>query len=130
MDYVYSRATLTLVAEASLHCQSGIFATANTGRTTTISVPTVNSKGDSHGTIYPQYFNHGIGVSGMFRRGPLSSRAWALQEDVLSQRVLRYAQDQLFWACQTSFHSESNPTVFGRFQRVYDPRTFRNKDTG
>lgn len=128
MGYVYSRATVTLVAEASPNCHNGIFAPANGSRTSTIRIPCVDSAGAPHGALYPQDFNDGIGVSGMFKPGPLSSRAWALQEDVLSQRVLRFAEDQLFWACQTSFHSESNPTVFGEFQKVYDPRIFRQGD--
>jgi len=58
----------------------------------------------------------------------LSSRAWALQEDVLSQRILRYSRDQLFWACRTSFHSESNPTYFDETKMIYDPRNFRRQD--
>ena len=128
MGYVYNNATITLVAEASPDCNSGIFTSANVGRSPTIRVPCIDSKGAYRGTIYPQDFLDGIGVSGMFKPGPLSSRAWGLQEDVLSQRVLRYAEDQLFWACHTSFHSESNPSVFGEFQRVYDSRIFRRPD--
>jgi hypothetical protein len=31
--------------------------------------------------------------------GPLLSRAWCLQEDLLSKRKLYYASDQLYWEC-------------------------------
>jgi hypothetical protein len=131
MSHVYSNASVTLIAEASPNSHGGIFASANTGRLTTeslLSVPCYDSNGAYCGTIYPQKFNTGVGVAGSYEEGPLSSRAWALQEDVLSQRILRYSRDQLFWACRTSFHSESNPTYFEDYQMIYDPRNFRRQD--
>lgn len=35
------------------------------------------------------------------QNNPLYSRAWALQERILSQRVLIFGSDQLYWDCRT-----------------------------
>jgi hypothetical protein len=37
---------------------------------------------------------------------PLLKRGWVLQERHLSPRIIHYARDQLFWECNSSFHSE------------------------
>ena len=101
MKQVYSNATLTLVAEASEDSHSGIFTSANAGRAETVHIPFHDGTGNYRGSLYSQKYTKAIEARGCYAPGPLSSRAWALQEDVLSQRILRYASDQLFWSCQT-----------------------------
>lgn len=101
MKQVYSNAIVTLVAEASEDSHSGIFTSANAGRAKPVHVPFHDGRGNYSGSLYSQAFHQYFGVAGCYEPGPLSSRAWALQEDVLSQRILRYASDQLFWACRT-----------------------------
>ncbi|PMD20650.1 HET-domain-containing protein [Hyaloscypha hepaticicola] len=127
MKQVYSNAIVTLVAEASEDSHSGIFTSANAGRAKPVHVPFHDGRGNYSGSLYSQAFHQYFGVAGCYEPGPLSSRAWALQEDVLSQRILRYASDQLFWACRTSFHPESNPSVFHESQDISDPRNFRRR---
>ena len=41
--------------------------------------------------------------------GALQSRAWVLQEEILSPRTLRWSDDQLEWECRSTFRSEKNP---------------------
>lgn len=41
--------------------------------------------------------------------GPLSHRAWALQETVLSTRVLHYTATELLFECKTSYRCECAP---------------------
>ena len=41
--------------------------------------------------------------------GPLTSRAWALQEHVLSTRVLHYTATELLFECKTSYRCECMP---------------------
>jgi hypothetical protein len=36
-----------------------------------------------------------------------NSRAWVLQERLLSQRIVHFARQQIFWECQTTVHAES-----------------------
>jgi hypothetical protein len=42
--------------------------------------------------------------------GPLTTRAWALQEHVLSTRVLHYTNTELLFECKTSFRCECSPS--------------------
>ena len=42
-------------------------------------------------------------------RGILQSRAWALQEAILSPRTLQWTQEQLVWDCRTTTLSEEIP---------------------
>jgi hypothetical protein len=92
MSHVYSNASVTLLAGASSDSDGGIFASANASRLppqSLLPVPCCDSNGAYGGTIYPQNYNFGFGILGAYEEGPLSSLAWALQEDVLSQRILR-----------------------------------------
>ncbi|KAF1942387.1 HET-domain-containing protein [Clathrospora elynae] len=41
--------------------------------------------------------------------GPLTSRAWALQEHVLSTRILHYTATELLFECNTSYRCECMP---------------------
>ncbi|KAL6707990.1 hypothetical protein ACN47E_003664 [Coniothyrium glycines] len=42
-------------------------------------------------------------------QGPLMSRAWALQEHVLSTRILHYTATELLFECKTSYRCECMP---------------------
>ena len=42
--------------------------------------------------------------------GPLMTRAWALQEHVLSTRVLHYTRTELLFECRTAFRCECSPS--------------------
>lgn len=45
--------------------------------------------------------------SEVFRNAPLNNRAWALQERLLSTRILHYSDEEMFWECQTCSARES-----------------------
>ncbi|OCL07539.1 HET-domain-containing protein, partial [Glonium stellatum] len=47
------------------------------------------------------------------RKSPLNRRGWVVQERMLSRRMIHFADDQLFWECQTQFLSEG-----GTYNRV------------
>lgn len=57
--------------------------------------------------------------------GPLSTRAWTLQEDVLSTRVLCWTKDRLTWHCRTCSCAEVDPT--GAF--VIDAKGYPNRES-
>jgi hypothetical protein len=48
-------------------------------------------------------------AQGVRPRGPLDSRAWILQEQMLSSRILYYGRGELFWECMEVSASESCP---------------------
>ncbi|EEU38153.1 uncharacterized protein NECHADRAFT_48202 [Fusarium vanettenii 77-13-4] len=51
---------------------------------------------------------------------PLSSRAWAMQERLLSHRVLHFTSEQLFFECNCHFLSEDGIAILGRWNSL-DP---------
>jgi hypothetical protein len=62
--------------------------------------------GISRQTILVQPGNAGPGRSFALQADPLYSRAWALQERLLSRRLLIFGSDQIYWECQSSQDSE------------------------
>ncbi|OJD39937.1 heterokaryon incompatibility protein [Diplodia corticola] len=40
---------------------------------------------------------------------PLNARGWVLQERLLAPRILHFGRNQLYWQCNTIFHSEMFP---------------------
>jgi hypothetical protein len=55
-------------------------------------------------------------------RGPLSTRAWTLQEEILSPRVLRFLEQQVVWRCSMYELAEYLPW------RSEYPRSFDGSD--
>ncbi|KAF7511782.1 hypothetical protein GJ744_003513 [Endocarpon pusillum] len=51
----------------------------------------------------------------VMRDEPLSRRAWALQERVMSQRLLHYSTDQMYYECNEEFLTEDGVRVQGRY---------------
>jgi hypothetical protein len=59
--------------------------------------------------------------------GPLFSRGWTLQEDLLSTRLLHFDAEQLLWTCPSMSSSEENSTVpIADFNRISFRTTFLN----
>ncbi|KAK3216250.1 hypothetical protein GRF29_8g2773435 [Pseudopithomyces chartarum] len=57
---------------------------------------------------------HGLNDKPAELLGPLTTRAWALQEHVLSTRVLHYTNTELLFECRTSFRCECSPSRTSR----------------
>ncbi|OAA54558.1 Ankyrin repeat-containing domain protein [Niveomyces insectorum RCEF 264] len=135
MSNIYTKALLTIVAEASPDSRNGIFAAANAKRPPRpMQIPCVDEHGSRIGTIYPAaatprwFMAEDSADNHMYRPGPVTTRAWTFQEDILSPRVLRFAGDQLSWTCLTTYHKESDPVRFNGGDVVYSPKSFRRKD--
>jgi hypothetical protein len=50
-----------------------------------------------------------------FNDEPLTERAWALQERLMSQRILHYCKDQMYYECNQEFVSEDGFRETGRY---------------
>lgn len=85
MDRVYSNAYVTISAAAARHANDGLF---TKGRCLLPSVGT-------GGFVSISWTKAPLG----FRHEPLYSRAWALQEHILSPRLLIYTRFGLVWQC-------------------------------
>ncbi|KAH7380308.1 heterokaryon incompatibility protein-domain-containing protein, partial [Phaeosphaeria sp. MPI-PUGE-AT-0046c] len=61
-------------------------------------------------------------------RAPLNTRAWTLQERLLSLRIVSFAADQMHWACPSKYNSEDG---LGLSEYIFDGRnTILSYETG
>ncbi|KAF2805765.1 HET-domain-containing protein, partial [Mytilinidion resinicola] len=65
---------------------------------------------DGEGALYIVPSSHQV-AKGIRPRGPLDSRGWILQEQLLSPRILYYGKGEIFWDCVSTSASESSPTI-------------------
>lgn len=108
MDEIYSSAYITIAATASKGCRNGIFASRSAGYVSVWSPEDMDSRdaNGQNGQIYARPTRYG----GVWQY-PLSTRAWALQEHLLSRRVIQYLGTELFWHCRECSALESGPKM-------------------
>lgn len=116
MQYVYKNAVFNIAAQSSSNPNDGIFNPANEKRQSlvnSIEIPCYLPPHRTKGTILTRQTK----IRGdRYLSGPLSKRAWVLQEEVLSPRVLRYYREQLTWTCRSLNCNEGDPeTNYDRF---------------
>ena len=106
MADIYSRAYLTIAAALAPNTRHGIFSMRS-------NLPHVTLPYSA--TCTPGITGHvALGFEEGKRhilREPLYSRAWTLQERILSSRVLSYTTDQLAWECQSALLTESGENL-------------------
>ena len=99
MDRIYQNAQVTISAASAGRCQDGFLATRSwrgdwSPSTSFVSIPYACPNG-KRGNVQ-------LYMSRSYKKDsePLSRRGWALQERMLSSRVLVYGTWQLYWECQ------------------------------
>jgi hypothetical protein len=115
MSSVFNGAVLTIAVADSDHHAQGIFRRRRGRCVRPFHVPYFQGKPfrertrfDGEGEFY--VFPTSEFVSGGNRsKGTLDTRAWILQEQVLSPRVLYYGDGEIYWDCITVSASESSP---------------------
>ncbi|KAL2070991.1 hypothetical protein VTL71DRAFT_14017 [Oculimacula yallundae] len=117
MAEIYKGAFLTILAESSLDCSVGIFESSSENRPTTPEGVKLHARSERYGlesdliVCRPSdeipIFSRD--VDGWGRMGPLSDRAWTLQEELLSWRILRFAKGKAWWECQETEWNEWCP---------------------
>jgi hypothetical protein len=111
MGYVYSNCVLTIAAEASPNSTFGLFQSPNEGRKPDLSRLVRTRCHSSEKCLQGQLFcDSRADISAMDSRGPLSRRCWALQENVLAPRILRFAKQQVWWQCRGAQWNERWPS--------------------
>jgi hypothetical protein len=111
MSDVYSNALLTIAAEQSVSCDGGIF--SKRSKSDTLSIPIrVSACECNHCTIFARwqrlrrypFATHSTEPKP--ERSGLHSRGWALQERLLSTRILHFSRKELAWECATRIACE------------------------
>jgi hypothetical protein len=117
MGHIYSNAVVCIAAEAAADSNLGIFESSKTerfsglaeGRYVRPSDGTAGSlwfrESKAESSLIPNYLPEPL----ISMEGPLSRRAWALQENFLAPRTIRYGQKELKWSCRSFKCVEEEP---------------------
>ncbi|KAI4201731.1 MAG: hypothetical protein LQ350_003085 [Teloschistes chrysophthalmus] len=117
MRYVYGDAYVTLAATASQDSTGGLFYERDPSLASPVKVtPTWKDTSSEDFVVVPQSF----WVSAV-SLAPLNQRAWALQERLLSPRVIHFGRNQIYWECRSMDRCEMFPNAL--------PATVNNLNT-
>jgi hypothetical protein len=108
MDYVYQYATVTIGAEAASDGSEGLFESMRL-RKPSSTLPHTLCHSNTKGLQGMIYFRIDPELRGRSSRGPLSNRAWTMQEEILSPRFLRFSETQILWRCPSAEWLEWKP---------------------
>ncbi|PVI01416.1 HET-domain-containing protein [Periconia macrospinosa] len=126
MKLVYKNGEFTIAATDGQNCESGLFRNRIPAGTVTpiFEVDQLDSLTETEKKAV------GILDSEMWSRGVegahLNTRAWVLQERLLSLRVLHFGQDQLFWECKSLRACETFPNYFPALADKLSQSMFKN----
>jgi hypothetical protein len=119
MNQIYSQAALVIAVEAAESSEGGIFDSTSVKRHQDLITVryTAPSFGVADSTLWmkPQAGTEETSRVWLSSEGPLSRRAWTLQENFLAIRVLKYGDSQMKWSCRSFQSTEKNAN------RRYDP---------
>lgn len=103
MGSVYTHAYLTIAASRSPDSESG-FLNPRSG----LEVVQMRVKPALWGSLSKQYqYSLGLETNYSDMAGPLTTRAWAFQERILSPRILHFTKSGIFWECWTDYDCEN-----------------------
>ena len=108
MGSVYTNASLTIAAANAKDDNDGFLHPRNDALT---SLRIISSTENS-AQVYLQTQKDGIEVEGFYVEEPLDARGWALQEQHLSRRSLRFGSTRISWDCQCFTLNESKTDSF------------------
>ena len=104
MGEIFRNASLTILADAAEDSSLGLFSIMEQER----QLPSIVIEAHSPSKGIQGYLCAGIEPRPM-RDGPLSGRAWTLQEELLSPCVIRFTESQVWWQCREAFRCETYP---------------------
>jgi hypothetical protein len=108
MGNVYKNAAVTIAATMTSKSTAGIFSSRPLKRDMFSLSPNYQSTAyKMHGTLHFRESKHGRLRFGLIPSGPLTTRAWRVQENVLSTRTLHFGREELVWECNTRYETES-----------------------
>jgi hypothetical protein len=107
MNEIFQGAALTIAAEAATDSSVGLFSIETSKQNPPIVIAAYSKHNLIRGHVSEGTRNRSIA-------GPLSLRAWTLQEQLLSRCVLRFAKGQMWWQCREGQWSECYPDSLDR----------------
>jgi Heterokaryon incompatibility protein (HET) len=120
IGHIYNNAVVCIAAEAAADSSLGIFESCKIERFSELAEGRYVRPSD--GTVGSLWFreNRAWKLGPVFMpyaqpeplvsmEGPLSRRAWALQENFLAPRIIRYGQKELKWSCRSFKCVEEEP---------------------
>ncbi|KAH7085965.1 heterokaryon incompatibility protein-domain-containing protein [Paraphoma chrysanthemicola] len=109
MAQVYGNAAITISATCSPDTITGLFRKRWSTDRGAVTLKSMCSSSDKTGTMF---ISAKLGsVSDALDGAVLNTRAWCLQERVLSRRIIHFAQDQMYWECQEQLYAEDGLVV-------------------
>jgi hypothetical protein len=117
MTQVYGRCLLNLAATSSNDCTGGLFQNRPPSYSGSRFI-SVESMKDGFKSSY-QLWDQNIWPAS-FESAKLNTRAWVMQERLLSPRTLGFAKEQLFWECRCDRCCEEFP--FGYPSELFERR--------
>ncbi len=96
MARVYSNSYFTLCSLAASHADAALIRPRDAWKYPTVSCQLASQ----HLTVV------GLPLDDLKQRAPYSSRAWILQEEKLSPRILYWTPQRMYWSCMTRVISE------------------------
>ena len=96
MQSVYKNALLTVAATGAVDGSVGCFQARDLTLNTAIEVPVTREGQASERMVCFDRWLWADGIS----KAPLNTRAWVVQERLLSRRVLHFGAQQMFWECR------------------------------
>jgi len=106
MHQVYTNAVLNIAADDAIDSTKGLFRNRHPEMCKPLEVNVAWTE-RHQGTYFA--VNNELWQNSM-KASVLNTRAWVLQESLLSRRILHFGRFQLFWECNTGKACEVHPT--------------------
>jgi hypothetical protein len=109
MTYVYGESMLNIAAAASNNCAGGLFQ----NRPSSYLGPSLLSVASRDGASILRYQLYDPDLwNAEFETAKLNTRAWIVQERMLSPRTLAFTKTQLFWECRRKRACDEFPSGY------------------
>ncbi|RBR19540.1 uncharacterized protein FIESC28_05535 [Fusarium coffeatum] len=122
MGDVYANSILTISTLSGTDCNDGLFTPHSLRQQYVLPFPippTSRPTSDSGWfvpAVHPPVEENQYGVLQLPLRGPVHSRGWTFQEQMLSTRILWFGDGHVQWECLSKFAADSSPESMGHYQ--------------
>ncbi|KAJ4139736.1 hypothetical protein NW768_001079 [Fusarium equiseti] len=122
MGDVYANAMLTISTLSGTDCNDGLFTPHSFRQQYALPFPIPPTSRPTNGSgwfvpaVQPPVKENQYGVLQLPLRGPIHSRGWTFQEQMLSTRILWFSNGHVQWECLSKFAADSSPESMGHYQ--------------